>query len=83
MSFPRRRESRTQEQTGFLLEFIPMEIGAGMTEKNCSERASSFGRSPGRGLGAYPEITFPPFVKGGEGGSKVSPPDSFLKNVIP
>jgi len=33
MSFPRRRESRTQEQTGFLLEFIPMEIGAGMTKK--------------------------------------------------
>ncbi len=33
MSFPRRRESRAREQTGFQLEFIPMAIGAGMTEK--------------------------------------------------
>ena len=28
-----RRESRTKVETGFLLEFIPMEIGAGMTKK--------------------------------------------------
>ena len=46
-------------------------------EKDCSKRASSFGRSPGRGLGAYPQITFPPFVNGGRGDLTFHPPIAF------